>query len=118
MTAMVNSGGTLLADLGKRKLKVNRQILVVSGRFRREVRTVSAAPQYPSNRYPWRRHKLLAAKAVCVCHLRAVLHYFLRTESGTESNHAGNGEISRRVARRVAYEEWGGTPHGLREVQK
>ena len=35
--------------------------------------------------------KCLAAMAVCVCQLRAVLHYSLRTESRTESNWLGLG---------------------------
>ena len=84
---------------------------------RRLVFTIGA-PVSPSNRYLRRRHKLLAGKALCVCQMYAVLHYFLRTESRKESNRAGNSEIAGHAAGYLAHEEWGGTPRGLREAQK
>ncbi|MDO8252245.1 MAG: hypothetical protein Q7T78_21360 [Rhodoferax sp.] len=49
-----------------------------------------AAPVHLSNRIFQHTPKLLKEKALCVRQICAVLHYFLRTQSGAESKRAGN----------------------------
>ncbi len=48
---------------------------------------------YLSNRPIGHMHNSLAEKVFCLCQMYAVLYYFLRTESRTGSNRAGNGAI-------------------------
>ena len=53
----------------------------------------SHAPVPPSNQ-PFRHtYNPLFSNAFCVCQIDTVLHYYLRTESKTESKRGGNGWI-------------------------